>query len=137
MISLPGFSQTGKITGKVSGKDGLPLPGVNVKVKGSSTGTTTDVGGMYSINAASGNTLVFSFVGYDSKEVVAPASGTLNVTLSEITNNLNEVVVIGYGTARRKDVVGAVDVVRACNSKCCRLLFVIFLLIICLIKTHF
>jgi TonB-linked SusC/RagA family outer membrane protein len=114
MISLPGFSQTGKITGKVSDKDdGDPLPGVTVKIKGTPEGAITNVDGVYSINAVQGSTLIFSFVGYDPKEIVVPASGTLNVALSKSTNNLNEVVVIGYGTARRKDLVSSVDVVAA------------------------
>ncbi|MCS3733085.1 SusC/RagA family TonB-linked outer membrane protein [Mucilaginibacter dorajii] len=114
MISLPGFSQTGKITGKVSDKDdGGPLPGVSVKIKGKAEVTGTNSEGIYSINAVQGSTLIFSFVGYEQKEIVVPASGVLNVVLSRSTNNLNEVVVIGYGTARRKDLVSAVDVVAA------------------------
>ncbi|SEP43373.1 TonB-dependent receptor [Mucilaginibacter sp. OK283] len=114
MISLPGFSQTGKITGKVSDKDdGLPLPGVSVKVKGKPEVTGTNSEGVYSINAASGSTLIFSFVGYEQKEIVVPSSGTLNAVLSKSTSNLNEVVVIGYGTSRKKDLVGAVNVVNA------------------------
>lgn len=114
MISMPGFSQTIKITGKVSDKsDGTPLPGASVKVKGKPDATSTNAEGVYSINASPGSTLIFSFIGYDQKEVVAPASGTLNVTLSTNTSNLNEVVVIGYGTARRKDLVSSVDVVAA------------------------
>jgi TonB-linked SusC/RagA family outer membrane protein len=114
MISLPGFSQTGKITGKVSGKDdGAPLPGVTVKIKGTTEATGTNIDGIYSINAAPGSTLIFSFIGYDSKEVVVPASGALDVVLMPNTSRLNEVVVIGYGTSRKKDLVGAVDVVSA------------------------
>ena len=114
MISLSGFSQTGKITGKVSGSDdGLPMPGVTVKIKGTPEGTVTNIDGVYSITAAQGSTLIFSFVGYDQKEIVVPASGALNVILSKSTNSLNEVVVIGYGTSRRKDLVSAVDVVSA------------------------
>ncbi|MBD1363123.1 TonB-dependent receptor [Mucilaginibacter sp. ZT4R22] len=114
MISLPGFSQTGKITGKVSDKgDGGPLPGVTVKIKGTIEAVSTNIDGVYSINAGQGSTLVFSFIGYDSKEIVVPASGTIDVALTKNTNNLNEVVVIGYGTARKKELVGAVDVVSA------------------------
>ncbi|MDO3628206.1 TonB-dependent receptor [Mucilaginibacter sp. BT774] len=114
MISQQGFSQTGKISGKVSGKDdGLPIPGVTVKVKGTTQITSTNSDGSYSINAAPGNTLIFNFVGYDQKEIIVTASGTLDVALSKSMNNLNEVVVIGYGTARRKDLVSSVDVVAA------------------------
>lgn len=114
MISLPGYSQTGKVTGKVLDKaDSAPLPGVTVKLKGTTNAVSTNSDGTYSINASPGNTLVFSFVGYDQKAIVIPASGILNVALSTSTNNLNEVVVIGYGTARRKELVSAVDVVSA------------------------
>lgn len=114
MISLPGYSQMRKITGKVSGMDdGLPLPGVTIKVKGTSEATSTNIDGVYSINAAQGSTLIFSFIGYDQKEMVVPASGALDVALPKSTNNLNEVVVIGYGTSRRKDLVSSVDVVAA------------------------
>ncbi|MEO6977297.1 MAG: carboxypeptidase-like regulatory domain-containing protein, partial [Mucilaginibacter sp.] len=114
MISLPSFSQTGKVTGKVSGRDdGAPLPGVTVKLKGTSNAVGTNTDGSYSINAAPGNTLIFSFVGYDSKTVIVPSSGQLDVALSKTSTSLNEVVVIGYGTSRKKDLVGAVDVVNA------------------------
>lgn len=114
MISLPGFSQTGKITGKVSDiDDGGVLPGVTIKVKGTSEGTNTNSEGLYSINAPQGSTLILSYVGYTEKEVVVPASGTFNITLSKSMSNLSEVVVIGYGTARRKDLVSSVDVVSA------------------------
>jgi len=137
-ISFNSYAQNRQVTGKVSDKDdGLPLPGVTIKVKGTNNAATTNNEGLYTINATQGSTLVFSFLGYGEREIAVSPSGKLDVSLSKVLNNLNEVVVIGYGTARRKDVVGAVDVVRACNSKCCRLFFVIFLLIICLIKTHF
>jgi hypothetical protein len=114
MISLQGYSQTGKVTGKVTDMaDGLPLPGVTITVKGTTNAAGTNVDGLYSINAAPGSTLIFSFIGYDQKEIVVPSSGTLNVALSATINKLNEVVVIGYGTARRKDLVSSVDVVSA------------------------
>ncbi|MGZ3943916.1 MAG: SusC/RagA family TonB-linked outer membrane protein [Mucilaginibacter sp.] len=114
MISQPGFSQTAKITGKVSGKDdGGPLPGVTVKVKGTTVVVGTNSDGFYSINAVPGSTLIFSFVGYEQKEIVVPASGTLDVALTKGTNDLNEIVVIGYGTSRRKDLVSSIDVVAA------------------------
>ncbi|MFI5137034.1 MAG: SusC/RagA family TonB-linked outer membrane protein [Sphingobacteriales bacterium] len=112
MISLQGYSQTGKITGKVTDKDdGLPLPGVTVKVKGTTNAAGTNTDGTYSINAAQGSTLIFSFIGYGQQEIAVPSSGKLDVALSKAVDKLNEVVVIGYGTARRKDLVSAVDVV--------------------------
>ena len=114
MISLPGYSQTGKVTGKVSDKDdGSPLPGVTIKLKGTTGAVSAGADGYYSINAVPGSTLIFSFIGYDQKEIAVPSSGKLDVVLSKASNNLNEVVVIGYGTARRKDLVSSVDVVAA------------------------
>lgn len=114
LISLPGFSQTGKIAGKVSDKDdGVPLPGVTIKIKGTPGATITGLDGAFSINAAPGSTLIFSYVGYEQKEIAVPSSGTLNIALSKSTNSLNEVVVIGYGAARRKNLVSSVDVVAA------------------------
>ena len=114
MISLPGYSQAGNITGKVSDKaDGLPMPGVTVKLKGTTNVVGTNVDGVYSINAAPGSILIFSFIGYGQQEIPTPSSGKLDVSLSKEANNLNEVVVIGYGTARRKDLVSSVDVVSA------------------------
>ena len=82
-------------------------------LEGAPGGTVTSVDGVYSINATPGSTLIFSFLGYEQKEMVVPATGTLNVTLLKSTNSLNEVVVIGYGTSRRKDLVSSVDVVAA------------------------
>lgn len=114
MISLNCFSQTHRVSGKVSGKDdGAPLPGVTIKVKGTQNGVITNANGIYAIDAAPGSTLIFSFIGYDQKQLVVPSSGKLDVVLSPTSNNLNEVVVIGYGTARRKDLVSSVDVVNA------------------------
>ncbi len=114
MISPPGYSQTGKITGKVSDKDdGSPMPGVTVKLNGTAEAVSTNADGSYSINAAQGSILIFSFIGYDKKEIAVPASGKLDVALAKAPNNLNEVVVIGYGTARKKDLVSSVNVVAA------------------------
>lgn len=113
-ISQRGYSQTGKITGKVSDKDdGLPLPGATVKLKGTTNAVGTATDGSYSITAHEGDVLIFTFIGYEQQEIPVPRSGQLNVALSKSAGNLNEVVVIGYGTARRKDLVSSVDVVAA------------------------
>ena len=117
MISLPVYSQAGKVTGKVSDTDdGTPLPGVTIKLKGTTDAVSTRSDGSYSINASQGNTLIFSFLGYQQKEIPVPASGTLNVNLSKNINHLDEVVVIGYGTSHRKDLVSSVDVVSAADA---------------------
>lgn len=85
-----------------------PLPGVSVVIKGTSQGTATDFDGNYVLQANLGDTLVFSYIGFQPKEVVV-SSGTLNVTLLEDTTLLDEVVVIGYGTTTVKDATGSVS----------------------------
>jgi len=108
------YGQVSKITGKVTDNgDGTPLPGVTVRLKGTSDAVSTNAEGRFAINGTPGSTLVFSFIGYDTKELPIPASGKLDASLTKVANNLNEVVVIGYGTARRKDLVSSVDVVAA------------------------
>src|SRR5882757_4689724 len=99
LISLNAFSQTnsGKtVTGTVKDSGG-PLQGVSVKLKGTSMGTITDPKGRFSINAQSGQTLVFSAIGFESKEVLYTGQTTLSMTLTESFSKLNEVVVMGYG----------------------------------------
>jgi iron complex outermembrane receptor protein len=102
-------AQTKTVTGKVSdAKDGSPLAGVSVVVKGSSTGTQTANDGSYRINAASNATLVFSSVGFGSKEVAVGANSSINVSLAATNDQLGEVVVVGYGTRKVKDLTGSV-----------------------------
>ncbi|WP_282135215.1 SusC/RagA family TonB-linked outer membrane protein [Seonamhaeicola maritimus] len=92
--------------------DGQPLPGAAVIIKGTTTGTSTDFDGNYTINADAASTLVFSYVGYSSQEVVVGSQTTINVELIA-DNTLDEVVVIGYGTQRKSDLTGSVSSVSA------------------------
>jgi iron complex outermembrane receptor protein len=101
-----------KVSGVVSDPDGEPLAGATILEKGTSNGTSTDIDGNYTLNVKEGKTLVFSYIGYDAQEVKAKA-GTLNVTLKENSALLDEVVVVGYGTMRRKDVTGSISTVNA------------------------
>lgn len=88
---------------------GDPVPGVTVLVKGSTTGTTTDINGNYTINAPDGDgTLVFSFIGYVSQEIAINNRTTIDVVLSADVTELSEVVVIGYGTAKKSDLAGSI-----------------------------
>jgi TonB-linked SusC/RagA family outer membrane protein len=96
------------VTGRVVDDTGAGLPGVNVIVKGGTTGTQTDPDGKFSISVPEGATLVFSFVGYASQEVVVGSQTTINVSLATDAKALTEVVVVGYGTQRRQDLTGAV-----------------------------
>jgi len=102
------------IKGKVTDKEkGEGLPGVNVVIKGTSTGTTTDGTGAYTLSVPeSGAILVFSFVGYVSQELPVGNRSVLDVAIESDTKALSEVVVIGYGTARKSDLTGAVGSVK-------------------------
>ena len=102
------------ITGTVSSQsDGLPLPGVNVLVKGTSTGTITDFDGNYSISASDDNSLVFSFLGFETKEVLVGSQNTIDVILGESASALGEVVLVGYGSTKKQDVTGAITRIKA------------------------
>ncbi|MBB5645120.1 SusC/RagA family TonB-linked outer membrane protein [Pedobacter cryoconitis] len=106
--------QTRSIAGKViENETGLPLSGVSIRIKGKNSGTTTDQSGGYRLNIPSDQeTLIFNFLGYETKEL--PAIGNiLNVTLSNSPNSLNEVVVIAYGTAKRSSYVGSVSQIKS------------------------
>ncbi len=112
LISLMSMqaTQTRTITGQVkAAEDGSPLPGVSVIIKGTSIGTTTNENGNYKINlnVSANNTLVFSFIGYLTKEEVVGASNTVNVTLSADVKQLSEVVVVGYGVEQKREITGA------------------------------
>jgi TonB-linked SusC/RagA family outer membrane protein len=100
----------GRVTDKSSGEG---LPGVNVVVKGTSTGTSTDTNGNYTINVAdNGSTLVFSFVGYISQEVEVGTRSVVDLAIESDSKALSEVVVIGYGTAKKSDLTGSVGSVK-------------------------
>ncbi|KHJ39290.1 TonB-dependent receptor SusC [Pedobacter glucosidilyticus] len=100
------------ITGKVVDAAGMPLPGVSVRIKGSTTGTTTDVNGKYTINIPdAGTVLVFSFIGFTSQEIVVNNQKSVDVTLIDDSKTLSEVVVVGYGTQKRADITGSVAIV--------------------------
>ncbi len=107
-ISFHAFSQA-RITGKVISTDeGTGLPGVSILEKGTTNGTVTDAGGLYSINVKDGATLIFSFIGYATQEIAAAERSSLDVSMEPSASTLNEVVVIGYGEQEKKDVTGAV-----------------------------
>jgi TonB-linked SusC/RagA family outer membrane protein len=101
-----GLAGAQSVSGNVSDANG-PLPGATVVVKGTATGTTADFDGNYSIEAGSGDVLVFSFVGYTAKEVAVGNQDTINVVL-EAANELDEVVVTGYGSQKEKEITSAV-----------------------------
>ncbi len=98
---------TGTVTENLSGST---LIGVNILVKGTTTGAVTDVDGQYQISASLNDTLIFSYIGYAMEERVV-TSTTLNVTMSQNIEELGEIVVIGYGSARKEDLTGAADLI--------------------------
>ena len=96
------FGQEKTISGSVNDQQGLPLPGVNVLIKGSTSGTQTDFDGNYSIRANSGDILVFSYLGQKTVEQVVGSQNTINVQLEEDASQLEEVIVVGYGTQSKR-----------------------------------
>ncbi|WP_460542499.1 SusC/RagA family TonB-linked outer membrane protein, partial [Echinicola sediminis] len=104
------YAQAQTVSGKVTDADsGEPLPFVNVLVKGTTRGTTTDIDGLYTINInSSQDVLVFSFIGFDAKEYTVGNQSTIDVQLQGNTKQLDEVVVVGYGTQRKADLTGSV-----------------------------
>lgn len=103
-----GFSQT-TVNGTVSDEQGEPLPGVNVLAKGTSNGVVTNFDGEYTINTTSNETvLVFSYIGFATKNVVVGNQSIHNITLQEDTQSLDEVVVVGYGTQKKSNIIGSV-----------------------------
>ncbi|MGN7721920.1 carboxypeptidase-like regulatory domain-containing protein [Chitinophaga sp. 22620] len=103
------FYQDKKINGAVSGADGEKLPGVSVRVKGTSRGTLTAVDGSFSLQLPDGPvTLVFSFTGYQPHEVNVAGSAPLNIILQPAAGELNEVVVVGYGQQKKTSLTGSV-----------------------------
>lgn len=107
------MAQNVQVSGVVKDVVGDPLIGVSVLVKGGSKGTSTDYNGFYTISAPADGTLVFSYVGMDTQEVKVGGSKTLNVTMTENGNYIDEVVVIGYGTVKKRDLTGSVSSVKS------------------------
>jgi TonB-linked SusC/RagA family outer membrane protein len=98
-----------KVQGKVVDENGDPIPGVTVSVEGSTIGSVSDLEGNYSISVPENSTLVFSFIGYETKKVVLGDQTIINITLEEEVSSLDEFVVVGYGTVRKSDITGAVS----------------------------
>jgi TonB-linked SusC/RagA family outer membrane protein len=97
------------VTGKVTDAQGIPLPGVNILVKGLTSGTTTDSNGDFSLEVPDADvTLVFSFIGYATQEVALNGQTTLSITLADDIQSLGEVVVVGYGTQEKREVTSAI-----------------------------
>ena len=109
-------AQVLKVTGQVKDQAGEPLIGVNVIEKGTTNGTVTDINGQYSVSVKNANAVLsFSYIGYKTQEIALAGKKVVNITLKDDSEALEEVVVIGYGTARKKDLTGSVIQVRPDN----------------------
>ncbi|MFT7363806.1 MAG: TonB-dependent SusC/RagA subfamily outer membrane receptor, partial [Algoriphagus sp.] len=112
-ISITSFGQAQPVTGTVMSEQ-EPVPGALVQIKGTQRGTITDIDGTFSINAASGDILVVSFIGYTTKEITVTGGQTnFTISLDLSTSDLSEVVVVGYGSQIKKEVTGAIQSVGA------------------------
>lgn len=118
MISSAAFSQqSGKITGTVTNEKGEAIAGATVAIKGTKTAVSTDENGKFSIAAANGSVLQISFIGSEKKEIKVGAQTDITVLLSASTDPLDDVVVVAYGTQRKKDLTGSVAVVKVDDAK--------------------
>ncbi|MBU2651723.1 MAG: TonB-dependent receptor [Bacteroidetes bacterium] len=114
MLVFPGISmvyaQEVTVSGTVSSsQDGSTLPGVSVVIKGTQQGTVTDINGKYSIKAEASSTLVFSFIGMETREEAVGGRSTIDILLSPTVQSLEEVVVVGYGTESRKLLTSSIS----------------------------
>ncbi len=110
IVLIPKQQQKINVSGKITDTSGSPLPGVTVLVKGTNNGTVSNAEGKYSLsNIPNDATLQFSFVGMESQEIAIGGKGTIDVVMTEDAIGIEEVVAIGYGTARRKDIAGSVS----------------------------
>ncbi|HRP32166.1 MAG TPA: carboxypeptidase-like regulatory domain-containing protein, partial [Agriterribacter sp.] len=118
LFVMQGFSQQHTVTGVVTDAGTASgLPGVTVAVKGTTTSTQTDENGKFSINAGTGKVLVFSFVGYETREATIGGKNVVNISLSAGAMGLDEVVVVGYGSQVKRNVTGAVQNIDAKEIK--------------------
>lgn len=112
LFCVCGYAQTISVKGTIIDQGNIPMPGVNVTIQGTTKGVVTDIDGKYTVEVPSNSSLVFSFVGYLSQTLVVEGRTIIDVTMVEDVQKIDEVVVIGYGTARKRDLTGAVTQVK-------------------------
>ena len=110
-ITVAGFAQTNVLSGIVTDATGLGMPGVTVLVKGTNVGSITDIDGNFQINVTPGDVLQISYIGYEAQNITFSNQTSLKVVLIEELTVLNEVVVVGYGVQKKKDLTTAVSTV--------------------------
>ncbi len=112
------FAQTKVVTGTVvSSLDGTVLPGVNVIVKGTTEGTTTDFDGNFTLDVSSENTLLFSYMGFKSQEILVGSQTSFSISLEEDASQLDEVIIVGYGTQKKANLTGSLSTVKTDDIK--------------------
>jgi hypothetical protein len=113
LLSFTGYAQNTIVKGTViSAEDGQPIPGVNIQIEGTEMGSSTDFDGFYSIEVTQGSTLVFTYMGMMEAKVLVSQS-THNIILETSTTGLDEVIVVGYGTMKKRELTGAVASVKS------------------------
>jgi TonB-linked SusC/RagA family outer membrane protein len=118
LLSMQAYSQNGaNIKGVVTGPDKVPLPGVTVLVAGTRVGATTGADGQYTVKANAGDSLVFQYIGFETKRVAVGASAVINIEMAAANQGLNEVVVLGYGSQRKRDVTASVSTIDVARLK--------------------
>lgn len=109
ILSSHSFAQSRIVSGKVTDASGEAIPGATILVKGTTSGTTTDLDGNYSINASESQVLIFSFIGFTTQEVTVGNQSIINASLKQDLSDLDEVIVVGYGTQRKSQLTGAIS----------------------------
>lgn len=112
LLSTLTFAQQRELTGTVKDNKGEPLPGVSILIKSNGTGTATDMDGKYALNVSTGDVLVFSFIGYKPQTIAIADQKVLNIVLEDDVEQLQEVVVIGYGSVKKNDATGSVTAIK-------------------------
>ena len=113
VLAVSAFAQDRTVSGKVtSAEDGTALPGVNVRLKGTTAGTVTDADGHYTVTVSSSNdVLVFSFIGLETIEIVVGEKSTIDAALASDITQLSELVVVGYGTQDKRTLTSSITTV--------------------------
>jgi TonB-linked SusC/RagA family outer membrane protein len=114
VLTIEAQRLSGKVISAVNQEE---LPGVNVIIKGTSQGSVTDITGVFTVDVASGSTLVFSFVGFKTQELIYTGQANVTVIMEEAANELNEIVVVGYSSISKRDITGAISTVNADDLK--------------------
>jgi len=107
------FAQNLTVTGTITDPDGVSMIGVNIVIKGTATGTVSDYEGIYRLNTAATDTLMFSYIGYLNEQIAVDGRTQINLSLTPDLKNLEEVVVVGYGIQKKSDVTGSIASIKA------------------------